>query len=193
MVKVAGFSLVRPKSKSTEDYKNTVETSEPESKKEEATTVNEGKNHDSKPDFEPMEETVKEEEPTTETEKDQKEPITSMPATEFERSTVDEIKIIRSNHKERVNCENCERTFGTPLFIYDYSEGKRDLVGCCPYCSQIIGKPVNKKVKERETVAATEIEKLARLQEKAKKRETMAFQINSDDLDELIKNTAYVR
>ena len=183
MVKVPGFSLIRPKNKSTEDDKNLVGTSEPENKEEEITAVNEGKNEQSTANIDP----------TVEIEKKPKELETSMPTKELERSTVDEMKSIRDRHKERINCENCERTFGTPLFMYDYSEGKRNLVGCCPYCSQIIGKPPTKKVKETQNAAAHEIEKLTRLQEKAKKRDIMAFQINSEELEELIKNTAYVR
>jgi len=191
VVKVPGFSLIRPKNKSTEYDKNIVETSEPEYQKEEFTAVNEEKNDQSTDKIEPTEEIVKENEPAAEIEKKQEDPKISMPTTELGRSTAEEMKVIVSRPKERINCENCEKTFGTPLFMYDYSEGKRDLVGCCPYCSQIIGKPPKKKLKETENVA--ELEKLTRLHEKAKKRESMAFQINSDDLDELIKNTAYVR
>jgi hypothetical protein len=192
VVKVPGFSLVRPKNK-TEIDKNIVETSEPENKKEEFTAANEDKDNQSTTNFEYTHKSTKEKEPKAEIENEQNEPQTSIPTTELETSTVDEIKIIRSRPKERINCEKCERNFGTPLFIYDYSEGKRNLVGCCPYCSQIIGKPPNKKLNETENGINPETEKLARLQEKAKKRETMAFQINSSDLDELIKNTAYVR
>jgi hypothetical protein len=192
VVKVPGFSLVRPKNK-TEIDKNIVETSEPENKKEEFTTANEDKDNESTANLEQTHKSTKEKELKAEIENEQNEPQTSIPTTELETSTVDEIKIIRSRPKERINCEKCERNFGTPLFIYDYSEGKRNLVGCCPYCSQIIGKPPNKKLNETENGINPETEKLARLQEKAKKRETMAFQINSSDLDELIKNTAYVR
>jgi len=193
VVKVPGFSLIRPRNKSTENYKSPVETSEPENTQEEFTAVNEDKNDQTTSIIEPTEEIVKENETAAEIEKKQEEPQTSMPTTELGRSTAEEMKVIVSRPKERINCENCEKTFGTPLFMYDYSEGKRDLVGCCPYCSQIIGKPPKKKVKETENIAGPELEKLTRLHEKAKKRETMAFQINSDDLDELIKNTAYVR
>ena len=149
-----GFSLIRPKNKSTEDDKNIVETSEPENQKEEFTAVNEDKNDQSTDKIEPTEEIVKENEPAAEIEKKQKEPEISMPTTELGKSTAEEMKVIVSRPKERINCENCEKTFGTPLFMYDYSEGKRDLVGCCPYCSQIIGKPPIKKVKETENVAA---------------------------------------
>ena len=200
MVKVAGFSLIRPKNKSGDD-RNIVETSEPENKEEKFTQGNEDKKQPT-PSTEPTEETAKQEsaveilkekEPTAEIEKNQKEPEINMPATEVETSKVDEATILKNKPKERVNCENCQKTFGTPLYMYDYSEGKRELVGCCPYCDQIIGKPPKKKVKETENVVAPEIEKLTRLQEKAKKREAMTFQINSDDLEELIKNTAYVR
>jgi hypothetical protein len=189
VVKVAGFSLVRPKNKSGDD-KNTVETSEPENKEKELTQGYENKNQPTSNTE--LTNEISKEEPTVETLKE-KEPENNMTAADLQTPKIDEMTVIKNKPKERVNCENCQRTFGTPLYMYDYSEGKRKLVGCCPYCDHIIGKPPNKKIKEPENVIASEIEKLTRLQEKAKKREAMTFQINSDDLEELIKNTAYVR
>jgi hypothetical protein len=191
-VKVPGFSIVRPKNKIPQNDKNAVGTSEPE-KEEKFTAITQDKKEQSAANIELTDEPAKEEEPLAEIEEKQKEPEIIKSETELEIPPVDEMEIIGNRTKERINCENCEKTFGTPLFMYDYSEGKRNLVGCCPYCSQIIGKPPNKKVKETENMDGTDIEKLTRLQEKAKKRETVAFHINSDDLDELIKNTAYVR
>lgn len=181
MVKVPGFSLIRAKNKTTNSYENIVETSEPENNTEEQLTpINEDKNDQPPANIEPTTENQ------VEPEEQQKE---TAPTIEAENSPIDEMNIIRSKPKEKVTCESCQRPFGTALFIYDYSEGKRKLVGCCPYCNEIIGRPSPKK----EAEISTEIEKTKRLQETAKKREAMAFQINSDEFDELIKNTAYVR
>lgn len=200
MVKVPGFKLVRLKNKPTSSDNNTVETGEPENKKEEVTVANEQNNQqkkyptttNTKLTYEEInsKETIKEKE----TEEKQKEPEIIMPTVEAEKAAVVEMKIITSRSKERVICGNCQKSFGTPLFMYDYGEGSRKLVGCCPYCNEIIGKTPIKKVTE--TVAPPEIEKAekpTRLQENAKKRDPTTFQVNSDDLEELIKNTAYVR
>jgi hypothetical protein len=192
VVKVAGFSLIRPKTKATENDKNTVETSKPENKEEEFDAIIEDKNDQSESYFEPTGERVEDEEPIAKIQEKQQSEV-NIPKTELGRSTVDEMKVITNRPKEKINCENCERTYGTPVFMYDYSEGSRNLVGCCPYCSQIIGKPPAKKVKETENIIDPAVDKLSRLQEKAKKKESLAFHISSDDLDELIKNTAYVR
>jgi hypothetical protein len=178
---VPGFSLIRTKNKPTNSYENIVEISEPENHQEEQLNpIIEDQNDQPTPNIEPI--TENEVEP----EEEQKE---IAPTIEAEKSSVDEMKIISSKPKEKVTCQSCERPFGTALFMYDYSEGERKLVGCCPYCNEIIGKTSPKKAE----IATTDIEKTKRLQETAKKREAMAFQINSDEFDELIKNTAYVR
>jgi hypothetical protein len=194
-----GFKLVRLKNKPMSSDNNTVETVEPENKKIEIIVANEQNNQQKKNQttntkltYEEIngKETTKEKE----TEEKQKEPEIIMPTVETEKSSVAEMKIITNRSKERVTCGNCQKSFGTPLFMYDYGEGSRKLVGCCPFCNEIIGKTHSKKVTE--IVAPPEIEKIekpTRLQENAKKRDPTTFQVNSEELEELIKNTAYVR
>lgn len=41
-----------------------------------------------------------------------------------------------------ISCPKCNRTFGKPLTMLDFSDGKAKLVNVCPYCNAVLNRAV---------------------------------------------------
>jgi hypothetical protein len=48
-----------------------------------------------------------------------------------------------------INCPKCDRLFGRPMSMLDFSSGKTRLVNVCPYCNQVLGNTEHDNVNVR--------------------------------------------
>jgi uncharacterized Zn-finger protein len=48
------------------------------------------------------------------------------------------VQSLKSNHM-LISCPSCRRTFGKPLVMLDFNNGKAKLVSVCPYCNSRLG------------------------------------------------------
>jgi len=56
---------------------------------------------------------------------------------------------VGKNNSMMINCPNCNRVFGRPMNMLDFSSGKTRLVNVCPYCNQVLGEAEHDNVKVR--------------------------------------------
>jgi hypothetical protein len=95
-----------------------------------------------------------------------------------EKTLSEELEIISNRPKKKVTCLNCEKTFNTPLFTLDYSEGKSKLVACCPYCNEAIENQNKSVLKSYANEAYAN---------------ALDFQIKSEEIEEELENNSYLK
>jgi uncharacterized Zn-finger protein len=49
------------------------------------------------------------------------------------------IQTAAKNNSMMISCPKCERLFGRPMSMLDFSSGKTRLVNVCPYCNEVLG------------------------------------------------------
>lgn len=54
-----------------------------------------------------------------------------------------------ANNAMLINCPKCDRVFGRPMNMLDFSSGRAKLVNVCPYCNQVLGDAEPDNVKFR--------------------------------------------
>jgi hypothetical protein len=60
-----------------------------------------------------------------------------------------QVVTVGKNNSMMINCPNCNRVFGRPMNMLDFSSGKTRLVNVCPYCNQVLGDAEHDNVKVR--------------------------------------------
>jgi len=85
-----------------------------------------------------------------------------------EKTLTEEAAIIKIEHKEKITCRFCGKTFSTPLQMFDYSGGKPKLVTCCPFCNE----PVDTEGKDTDS--------------------SVTLQVRNDEVDQEIENYKYL-
>lgn len=91
------------------------------------------------------------------------------PSKPEDKTLTEEPAIIKNEHKEKITCRFCGKTFSTPLQMFDYSGGKPKLITSCPYCNE----PVNTEEKGADS--------------------SITLQVRNDEVDQEIENYKYLR
>jgi hypothetical protein len=188
--KLPNFSLVRPKNKLANKGENPQETLPNNIATEK---INQPKNIEeiAEPQINKDQTTQPEKTTIIEIEVERRKPAANIPDT-----IVTEMQIINSMPKEKIVCPNCKKTFGTPLFMYDYSAGKSKLVSCCPFCNNTIKNKLENESENKQQESTVNVETSSQPATKtheAPKKSVMQFQINNQELEELVRSTSYVR